>query len=86
MKRVAMIVFVALISLALLAPVACAEPFPNSTSRIQHAPRLTKAQIQQRIYYGYVPPAPIRHTWPGGYRNIFAELTNTLMDHILGQY
>jgi hypothetical protein len=86
MKRVIRIAFVALISVALLFPVAYAENFPNSASRMQPAPNLTKAQIQQKMYYGYVPPAPIRHTWPGGYRNIFAELTNTMVEHLLGQY
>jgi hypothetical protein len=38
------------------------------------------------MFYGYVPPPPIRHTWPGGYKVIFHELTNTLMEHITGRY
>ena len=42
--------------------------------------------VQQKMFYGYVPPAPIRHTWPGGYRAIVSEITNTLVDHILGRY
>jgi hypothetical protein len=44
------------------------------------------SKVQQKMFYGYVPPPPIRHTWPGGYRVIFHELTNTLMEHITGQY
>jgi hypothetical protein len=47
-----------------------------------HPPRETGA----KPFYGYVPPPPIRHTWPGGYKAIFLELTNTLTDHILGRY
>ncbi len=48
----------------------------------------TQPQVkdQSQIYYGYVPPPPIRHTWPGGYRAIFMEMSNTLIDHILGRY
>ena len=42
--------------------------------------------VRQKMFYGYVPPAPIRHTWPGGYRAIISEMTNTLVDHILGHY
>lgn len=38
------------------------------------------------LYYGYVAPPPIRHTWPGGYKVIFHDLVNTLMEHIIGQY
>ncbi len=48
----------------------------------QPQPYIADKQIQME----YVPPPPIRHTWPGGYRVIFHELTNTLMEHILGQY
>ena len=40
----------------------------------------------QQLFSGYVPPPPIRHTWPGGYKVIFHEMMNTLMDHIVGQY
>ncbi len=43
-------------------------------------------QGQPPVFYGYVPPPPVRHTWPGGYKVIFHELTNTLIEHILGQY
>ncbi|MFA6224126.1 MAG: hypothetical protein WC647_17640 [Desulfomonilaceae bacterium] len=40
----------------------------------------------QQQFYGYVPPPPIRHTWPGGYKVIFHEMMNTLMEHIIGHY
>jgi hypothetical protein len=41
---------------------------------------------QPQAFYGYVPPAPIRHTWPGGYKVIIHEMMNTLVDHVLGRY
>jgi|GEM_PF-512825 len=37
-------------------------------------------------FYGYVPPPPILHVWPGGYRVIRQDLSNTLSDHIGGHY
>lgn len=48
------------------------------------APPAARAQPQR--FYGYVPPPPILHTWPGGYRVIRHELSNTLADHIAGHY
>jgi hypothetical protein len=56
---------------------------PATNGQVQGPP---PSKVQQKMFYGYVPPPPIRHTWPGGYRVIFHELTNTLMEHILGQY
>jgi hypothetical protein len=44
------------------------------------------AQVQGSPQAGYVPPPPIRHTWPGGYRVIILEMMNTLMDHVIGRY
>lgn len=41
---------------------------------------------QERVFYGYVPPPPILHSWPGGYRVLVHEIMNTLMDHIIGRY
>jgi len=86
MKRVTKIFLTALIGVVLVFPTAYAQNFPSGASAYPGGPRLSKAQIQQRMYYGYVPPAPIRHTWPGGYRNIIHELLNTLSDHVVGQY
>lgn len=86
MKRVTQIFLAALLGSVLLFATAYAENFPNATSAYPGGHRLSRAQAQQQMYYGYVPPAPIRHTWPGGYRNIFHELFNTLSEHILGQY
>lgn len=61
-----------------------AENFPAQSTVPQKTVKATIPADQN--FYGYVPPAPIRHTWPGGYRVIFHELTNTLMEHLLGQY
>ncbi len=41
---------------------------------------------QQKMVEAYVPPPPIRHSWPGGYRVLLHELMNTLMDHMTGHY
>lgn len=86
MKHVTTIFLAALIASVLLFPAAYAENLPNAASAPSGDSSPTKAQIEQKMYYGYVPPAPIRHTWPGGYRNIFHELFNTLSEHMLGQY
>ncbi|AFM24381.1 hypothetical protein [Desulfomonile tiedjei] len=62
-----------------------AQNFPDQQSN--QPQRVTgNTAAQQKMFYGYIPPAPIRHTWPGGYRVIFHELGNTLMEHILGHY
>ncbi|HTY25477.1 MAG TPA: hypothetical protein VMC85_20270 [Desulfomonilaceae bacterium] len=73
----ALIVWFALVS------AAAADNFPD---RKMTAPRGRGPAVQQQIFYGYVPPPPIRHTWPGGYKVIFHELLNTLSGHVLGQY
>ncbi|MDQ7785299.1 MAG: hypothetical protein RDU20_20610 [Desulfomonilaceae bacterium] len=86
MKRVTKIFLAVIVGLALVVPTAYAENFPNAASAPPDGPRLSQEQARQQMYYGYVPPAPIRHTWPGGYRNILHELFNTLSEHMLGQY
>jgi hypothetical protein len=60
-------------------------PSQGPAAKQPSKPALSHSQ-QQQLYYGYVPPPPIRHTWPGGYRVILHEMTNTLMDHITGHY
>ncbi|MGC8602764.1 MAG: hypothetical protein ACP5VS_03645 [Desulfomonilaceae bacterium] len=62
-----------------------AADFPavaNSASQ----PRGSNATDGKQQFNGYVPPPPVRDTWPGGYKVIFHEMMNTLMDHIVGQY
>jgi hypothetical protein len=58
---------------------------------VQAAANAPQAAVSQQVgaqqpFYGYVPPPPIRHTWPGGYKVIFHEMMNTLMEHIIGHY
>jgi hypothetical protein len=76
----------AIIMMALFfAGVVFAEDFPaqrNDAPQVQ-APGPSG---QPQPFSGYVPPPPIRHTWPGGYKVIFHVMMNTLMDHIIGQY
>jgi hypothetical protein len=84
MKRLAVICLAVIIAAALLASVTVADnSFPQSPAGAGK-PGITKAQ--QQLYYGYVPPPPIRHTWPGGYRAIIHEMMNNLMEHITGHY
>lgn len=61
-----------------------ADNFP--TPGVNQPQQGTAPSVVRQKMYGYIPPAPIRHTWPGGYKVIFHELTNTLSEHILGQY
>jgi hypothetical protein len=86
MKRVRFTFFALLIAVTCFGGTVVAENFPTGPSAVKQyqAPR-GKVQ-QQKLFYGYVPPPPIRHTWPGGYRAIINEMTNTLMEHILGFY
>jgi len=65
--------------------VVSAQNFPT-TSAPAAGPRQGSASVQQQMVYGYVPPPPIRHTWPGGYKVIFHEMLNTLSQHMLGHY
>lgn len=84
MRRLIFIVFVAFFAVCSYT-VAFADDFPAQQSGPSHE----VASLQsgpQKPFYGYVPPPPIRHTWPGGYKVIFHEMMNTLMEHIIGQY
>jgi hypothetical protein len=86
MKRLAVVLIALAVAVVFVIPSAGAEDFPSPQPSMLAPPVKPPAPGQQRLYYGYVPPAPIRHTWPGGYRVIFHELGNTLSEHILGQY
>jgi hypothetical protein len=86
MKRILLVCSIILFSQTTLLVMAQAENFPAVPGGATEPPKVTSPADKQRIFYGYVPPAPIRHTWPGGYRVIFSELTNTLIEHVLGQY
>jgi hypothetical protein len=87
MKRILLLFLAILLSCSLVSAVAQAENFPAGSSVAGQPQKIAPPSAnQQQMFYGYVPPAPIRHTWPGGYKVIFSELTNTLIEHILGQY
>jgi hypothetical protein len=86
MKRLGILFIVVLMGAVILAAGVLAADFPSNTPDSKASPPLSQGEIRQRMFYGYVPPAPIHHTWPGGYRVIFHELMNTLSEHILGQY
>lgn len=86
MKRVILLCLTVLIGTVFFASTVGAENFPASRSQTSQPPRLSKSQVQQRLYYGYVPPPPIQHTWPGGYRVIVHEMMNSIMEHLLGRY
>lgn len=86
MKRFVLFCAVILIAAAFSASGVPASDIPSNDPQAKALRPSNQAETQQRMYYGYVPPPPILHTWPGGYRVIIHELFNTLSEHILGQY
>lgn len=87
MKRPALIYLVVLTVAALLASVAAADDsFPSAPATAGRTGKPAISKPQQQLYYGYVPPPPILHTWPGGYRAIFHEMMNNLAEHMTGHY
>jgi hypothetical protein len=87
MRRVALVICTVLVvaSLAVVTATA-ANNFPSQPAPAAVPLKPGAAAGQPQPFYGYVPPAPVRHTWPGGYRVIFHELMNTFTEHMLGQY
>jgi hypothetical protein len=59
---------------------------PGIQPRKGQAPPPASGGLPAGRFYGYVPPPPIHHTWPGGYRAIFMEMMNTWSEHMLGRY
>lgn len=86
MKYVSLICVMVALLLLVVGSAQAAQNFPTQGTTMKPAPALGPTAAQPRLYYGYVPPPPIRHTWPGGYRVIFHEMSNTLAEHLLGQY
>lgn len=86
MKKSHLLIVLLVLSMVVVTVGACfAQDFPSSADR----PKQVQTSSQQpgnQPFFGYVPPPPIRHTWPGGYKVIFHELVDTLAEHILGQY
>jgi len=91
MKAAAIILSVMVLTVGAFAPAPASDP-PQAQPTFgqpggkSHAPAQSSAAGQPQRFYGYVPPPPILHTWPGGYRVIRHELSNTLADHIGGHY
>lgn len=86
MKRLITVCLVIILSAFFM---VCAVNAQNPPVPYGHAKTSRGAAVAQQHpdrFYGYVPPPPIRHTWPGGYRVIIHEMTNTLIQHILGHY
>jgi hypothetical protein len=82
------VMFVTIIVIAALgfSAMAASSNFPSIEPKSDQPSRPAVATGQPQLYYGYVPPPPIRHTWPGGYRVIFHEMINNLMEHMTGHY
>jgi hypothetical protein len=78
------LVFIIVMGFSLAAPASDNFPQYQATPR-QPAVQGPSAE-QQNMFEAYVPPPPIRHSWPGGYRVLIHEVMNTFMDHIVGRY
>jgi hypothetical protein len=86
MKRSILLLILAAFLVGLLAAPAMGESFPAYQPKYKNQAPPPVAKNQPPLFYGYVPPPPIRHTWPGGYRVIFHEMLNTFVEHMLGRY
>lgn len=86
MRRFYIILFIVVCFAGTSVSTLHADNFPAAPAQSGPSQGPPVSNVQQKMFYGYVPPPPIRHTWPGGYKVIFHELTNTLMEHILGRY
>lgn len=86
MKRVMMVCLTVVLALSVGVAACLAQnpPAGPAAGKAVQAPPASK--VHPQVHYGYVPPPPILHTWPGGYRVIIHEMTNSLIDHILGKY
>jgi hypothetical protein len=63
-----------------------AEGIPQYQPQGEQRSAPAAAPDREKMVEAYLPPPPIRHTWPGGYRVLLHELVNTLMDHMTGHY
>ncbi len=84
MKTTAVIVIaLSIISVATLGGAEGIPQFkPNSAQQSVKGTTLD----HEKMVEAYIPPPPIRHSWPGGYRVLIHEIINTLMDHMTGRY
>ncbi|MEJ2717894.1 MAG: hypothetical protein P8182_12255 [Deltaproteobacteria bacterium] len=86
MKRLALLSLSMLIAFGLLISSAQSGSIPAPYPGPVHLKGYPASKAKPRRFYGYVPPPPIRHTWPGGYRVILQEMNNTFIEHMLNQY
>jgi hypothetical protein len=86
MNRAVVLILTIVLALGLLTVSARAENFPSFEKEFTQPLTPPPAKVMPQRFYGYVPPPPIRDTWPGGYRVIFHELRETLLNHIQGYY
>jgi len=86
MKRVTRIIVAACAVLFLMLSVSFAGDAPATQGKGQKAPAAAASPVPPTVFYGYVPPPPIREIWPGGFRVIFHELSNLLAEHAQGHY
>ena len=84
MKKLSITLLIITLAVGFLGFSARAEDFPSQAATLSHSQ--TPPQNPTIPFEGYVPPPPIRHTWPGGYKIIFHEMMNTLMEHVIGHY
>ncbi|MGB9617258.1 MAG: hypothetical protein ACP5M0_13965 [Desulfomonilaceae bacterium] len=82
------IVILALVLLAATATglAGAAEAIPQLQPQGAHQAAPAAPPDREKLVEAYIPPPPIRHTWPGGYRVLLHELVNTMMDHMTGHY
>ncbi|MEI8182675.1 MAG: hypothetical protein WCG29_08215 [Desulfomonile sp.] len=86
MRRTIVIFSVIVITIAVPFPAIASENFPAIRQTATQAQEPHPSEVQQKLFYGYVPPPPIQHSWPGGFRVLVHEVINTLMDHMTGRY
>ena len=86
MRRILLIVAILLTISLPDVPVSYSGDLPDGQPAVTRVPASSPPQGMPSRFYGYVPPPPVRDTWPGGYRVIFHELFSILGEHIVGRY
>lgn len=87
MSRKLLACLVVFLCVVVYASLCAADNFPAPAApRASSAVKAPGPEGAPQRFYGYVPPPPIRDTWPGGYKVIFHELREMLLNHIQGYY
>jgi hypothetical protein len=85
--RIVLVIAAMVLTLSLSGvPLSYSGDLPAGQPAVTRVPASTPAPGMPQRFYGYVPPPPIRDTWPGGYRVIFHELFTILSEHMVGRY